>query len=520
MKTCTEGITLLYVEDDDVVRENMHDFLNRRFDHLLLAENGAAGLDLYRKNLPDIVMTDIKMPVMDGLEMSRAILEMNDKAAIIVTSAHNEVKFLLSAIELGISHYLIKPLEGNKVDASLRHCIELVQKARTLRERENYISEAYKTINSLIDYGDESINLSINLSVQIERQLEQMVERFFGGSQGMVSHSPASMIMTLTHGLAGQPEWLWYEMGKDRLHQKSCYLGHPPLDLTSSDHCHALYYVNEDEPLPDDPLLSRFLERFSRSREKPCNFVWYRNGNRIICALNYPAPVTACDAVVIKNLAVQTRYLDTISAQRHQTEEAFLYTITSLARAAEANDEDTGNHILRVGKYCAAICRQIGYTDELAEIIALQSQLHDVGKIHIRPDVLKKPGRLTNAEMDLMREHTIFGARIIGNHPRLEIARTISLHHHERWDGTGYPYGMRGTAIPLDARIVAIADTYDALRNKRSYKPAFDHNTAFRIIMAGDGRTEPSHFDPDLLQTFNKINRVFDEIYEKFATVE
>jgi response regulator RpfG family c-di-GMP phosphodiesterase len=443
---------------------------------------------------------------------------LNDKATIIVTSAYNEPNYLLAAIEMGISHYLLKPLDRDKVDATLGHCVETVRKARTLCEREASIAEAYRTINSLIDYGENSVTGPVSLCVEMERQLDQMIEGFMKGTRGMVSHSPASVIMTLTHGLAGQPEWFWYELEADRPLQKACYLDHPAVDLLVPAGIHALYYVNDGDPLPDDPLLRRFLDHFKRCGDLPHNLVWYRNASRIICALNYPSPVTVCDAAVVKSLAVQARYLDSISAQHQLTEDAFLNTITSLARAAEVNDEDTGNHILRVGEYCAVICRSIGYSDELAEIIALQSQLHDVGKIHIPPDLLKKPGSLTDAEMVLMREHTIFGAKIIGGHPRLEIARTIALHHHERWNGTGYPYGLRGTGIPLDARIVAIADTYDALRNRRIYKPAYDHDTAYRIIVEGDGRTEPSHFDPDLLAAFKRINRSFDDIYHRLAT--
>ena len=519
MKMKTKDMSILYVEDDEVIRENMLGFLNRRFDHVLLAENGAAGLDMYRECTPEIVMTDIRMPVMNGLDMTRAILKMNDKTAIIVTSAYNEVNYLLGAIELGISHYLFKPLDREQLDASLQHCVEIVQKARMLCERENYIAAAYQTINSLIDYGEKNLGGTSVQGVDVERQLDQMVESFMGVGRGTLSNSPTSLIMTLTHGLAGQPEWIWYEVGTNKPVQKSCYVDHPILDLAAPVGNHALYYINKDELLPDDPLLCCFVEHFSRYGEKLRNLIWYRNGNRIICTINYPAPVTACDAAIVKNMAVQTRYMDTLSAQRHQTEEAFLYTITSLARAAEANDEDTGNHVVRVGEYCAAICRRIGYPEELAEIIALQSQLHDVGKIHIPPETLKKPGKLTDREMKLMREHPLFGAKIIGNHPRLEIARTIALHHHERWCGGGYPFGLSGSAIPLDARIAAIADSYDALRNKRIYKPAYDHETAYRIIVEGDGRTEPSHFDPELLRAFKKIEKEFEDIYERFATV-
>lgn len=517
--SATHDMSILYVDDDEVIRENMLMYLNRRFDQVLLAENGAAGLELYGDKQPDIVITDIKMPVMDGLEMTRAILDINDKATIIVTSAYNEANYLLGAIELGISHYLLKPLDREKLDATLQHCIENVQKARTLSERENYVTTAYRTINSLLDYSEASLDSSMNVNVQMEWRLDQIVRGFFCGSTGVATHVPDQLIMTMTHGLAGQPEWLCYELHKERSLQKSRYEDYLHLDLDHPVGNHAIYYVNEDEPLPDDRFLKLFVEYYCTTREKVRNLVWYRNGSRIICALNYSLPVTACDAAVIKNLAVQTRYMDTLSAQHHQTEEAFLYTINSLARAAEANDEDTGNHIVRVGEYCAAICRQIGYSGELAEIIARQSQLHDVGKIHIPPEMLKKPGRLTDIEMTLMKEHPLFGARIIGNHPRLEIARTIALHHHERWNGSGYPFGLRGAAIPLDARIAAIADTYDALRSRRSYKPALDHDTSRRIIMEGDGRTEPSHFDPDVLSAFRRIGTLFDEIYERSATL-
>lgn len=517
MSARLRDMSILYVEDDDAIREHMSDFLNRRFEQVLMAENGAEGLDVYHRKVPDIVMTDLKMPVMDGLEMTRAILEENDKAAIIVTSAHNETKYLLGAIELGISQYLLKPLEREKLDASLQHCIEIVRKARMQHEREKYISAAYQSMNSLIDYGEENFNSTPDHVVELDWPLDRVVENILGGGNSASANCPENLIMTMTHGLAGQPEWLWFEMGHGKPVQRACYFDHPELDLNALVGNHTLYYVNEGDPLPDDPFLGSFVEHFSRHGEQLKNLVWYRNGFRIICTMNYPDQVTSCDAAMVKNMAVQTRYIDTISAQRHQTEEAFQYTIISLARAAEANDEDTGNHILRVGEFCAAFCRHIGYPDELANIISLQSQLHDVGKIHIPPEILKKPGKLTDAELALVREHPLFGAKIIGNHPRLEIARTIALYHHERWDGSGYPFGLSQTSIPLDARIAALADTYDALRNKRIYKPAFDHFTAYRIIVEGDGRTEPTHFDPELLRIYKNIDRELEEVYERFT---
>ena len=196
-----------------------------------------------------------------------------------------------------------------------------------------------------------------------------------------------------------------------------------------------------------------------------------------------------------------------------ETENAFAYTVHALARAAEANDEDTGDHILRVGVYCVLIAQKLKLSSKFIEEIRLQAPLHDVGKIHTHPDILRKSGKLTPAEWQEVKKHTLFGAKIVGEHTKLKMGSTIALTHHERWDGSGYPYGLKGEKIPLAGRIVNIADQYDALRNSRAYKPAFDHETTVRIITEGDGRTMPFHFDPQVLQAFKESISEFEETY-------
>jgi len=262
-----------------------------------------------------------------------------------------------------------------------------------------------------------------------------------------------------------------------------------------------------------------FHPQVVEAMEEPIlNFVSCRIGGEspgVIVAFNYSGRATEYDADVLRSAAVMIGSLLTVSKGMLETELAFNYTIEALARACEAAEEDTGRHIVRVNRYAGALAANMGFNTAFITDMSTSAQMHDVGKIKIPTEILLKPGTLTPAEMQLMRQHPAYGLEILGDSPRLKVAREIAISHHENWDGTGYPKRLRGQRIPVSGRIVKVADVYDALRSKRSYKAPMTHQEALRVFREGDDRIEPaSHFDPAVLAAFFAIEHMFEMIYD------
>ncbi len=231
---------------------------------------------------------------------------------------------------------------------------------------------------------------------------------------------------------------------------------------------------------------------------------------------------------------------DLVAKRTAELERSRREVIHCLARAAEFRDNETGRHVIRVGKYAGILARQMGFNERDAQQLEVAATLHDIGKIGIPDAILLKPGKLDPEEFELMQKHAAYGRKIVSamdateyasfvghaelgstllgecTSPVLQLASRISLTHHERWDGSGYPLGLAGTDIPLEGRITAVADVFDALSSRRPYKAAFPFAKCVEILEEGRSK----HFDPDVLNAFQAEREAIIRVQIDYADDE
>jgi len=498
-----DPIKILVVDDEEGILDVSEGYFQRKGYEVYTAENGLKALEVLQKVKISCVFTDINMPQMDGLELAERIRKIESTLPVVVMTGYPSLENSIQTLKNVVVDYLIKPVNLEQMELTLK---------RILRERELFVEnlilkeevgrqERLKQLNKeLLDRVEEVNTLNrvmedfsssdssygiFNKVVElgVEELKADMV--FFH----IYSEEDKSLVM-MTSSDSGLENKTVFELFSRDLSpranqfiidvvsadQNPCLISKPGKNKRLDEIVRSLMVV----PLKIRDKIFGVASAFSFSEDKLFNEK----------DIYYMSFITQKAAAAIENIALYENIYDNLFA-----------TLYAFVTALEVRDLYTRKHSTRVAKYSHMIAEEMGCTEEEIDIISFAGSLHDIGKIGIRDDILLKPGPLSDDEYEKIKEHPVIGADIIGKLGLWDREMEIIRHHHERFDGKGYPDGISGSDIPKLARILCVADSYDAMASDRAYRKKLGKVKVLDIIQQNSG----TQFDPQAVKAFLKV---------------
>lgn len=482
---------VLTVDDDELALGYLSELLSLSGFHPVLARSGEEALKSFSEFHPDIVLTDIQMPGMDGMKLLKTIREMDESTPVILITGHGEVDNAIKALRLGAYDFLLKPINTeiliSTVEKAAEHCrLKRLENEYTHRLEAQVASrtrELARTNDFLRGILDSSTGVSI-----VVTDLEENVIFWNSGAEKILGYRPDEML--------GQSILKLY-----------------PKDVRRSELRSKLMDKMQDGSGSVQELITQIS----------------RGGGEVVLSMAV-SPMHDSKGKLQgilglgQNVTEQVRLHEQLVDSYQRIRNIQGASIFALAKLAEARDGETGSHLKRLRKYCEALCRRLSqrklyghlFNEDYILDLVQCSVLHDIGKLVIPDSILFHPGKFKEEDFEIMKQHALYGGKALEEaaieagegQSYLTLGRDVCYYHHERWDGTGYPFGLKGENIPLPARIVAVSDVYDALSTERRYKRAYSHEEAAKMIESESGK----QFDPEVISAFCEVKPEFAQI--------
>ena len=502
--------TILFVDDEESILSVSSEYFQRKGYQTRTASTGAEALKILANETVDCCFTDINMPKMNGLELAERIRNHDNTMPVIVMTGYPSLENTIQTIKNGVVDFLIKPVNLKQMELSVQ---------RVMQQRKMFVENVLLKKEVESKQRLEKLNRELMVKVKELNTLNKIMSQFTAiGSTNDVFKKAVDIACTISHA-----DMTGFYVINDAVQE--------PIQVSSSAKSTAcgIKPVADDagtiEPMPTGinyPLLNSKLIMEVVSDQIPLLISQNsaRNGlpAEIKSAMMVPLKIrnkvfgvlTAIVHQGAKHFSEKDLYYLSFLAQSaaQAIENLALYeniyenlfaTLYAFVKAVEARDLYTQQHSSRVTGLSIVLGQQLGCSKEELDTLNFAGHLHDIGKIGIRDDILLKPGRLTTEEFEKIKDHPVIGANILEQLGLWEKERQIIRCHHERFDGTGYPDGIKQDDIPFLARILSVADVYDAMASDRAYRKKMEDDVILKIINEGKG----SQFDPDVVAAFN-----------------
>ena len=505
--------TVLFVDDEESILDIARTYFKSRGYQVLTASNGRQAVEIIWNNRIDCCFTDINMPEMDGLQLAEYLRKHDNTVPVVVMTGYPSLDNTIQTLKNGVVDFLVKPINLRQMEL----CIQ-----RVLRERKLFIENIIlskevegkarlEKLNSELMSKNQELNV-INQIMSDFSDLHESTDVFnqLVDSTVQLVHADASCFYLLNESI---DQAVSIAFSKTDAFASRC----KDLSAAKADN------LSNPFPMAEDPNIRGLV--FEVVKDDQPLLIKENNGSGCL-----PAEIRS---FMLAPLKIRNKLLGVLSALVCQPERRFnekdlyylsfmankagsameslalyeniynnlLATLYAFVKAIEARDPYTKQHSNRVTRLALAIAKKMDCSREEQEILNVAGLLHDIGKIGIRDEILLKPGRLTSEEFDIIKQHPVIGADIMDNMGLWHREKQIVRCHHERFDGNGYPDKLEGQQIPLLARILTIADVYDAIASDRAYRKRMDESEILDIIYGGAG----SQFDPDIIDIFRRM---------------